>query len=234
MVPSVPSAARWFGDSAGGRLVVAPGLRHCVAGRPVECYSLRGRLAQRDGEDDAGAGSLPDLAVGDADPDLALDPLSVQIARGHLQSVVSGRVTVSEPVPLGRTVSFQPRLLPCIFRDALLMLSPLTRKARWTSRCRCRAPRLASGRSRNRSRCARQPRSRSWPSGTAPPARTADRRRWPTGCCSVWKGFSSFEQMAPVVPQPRFPGSVIVTASLPSGSMVIGSWFPPRHGRGLR
>ena len=65
---------------------------------------------------------------------LSFRPLSVQIAREASQSVVSGRVVVSEPVPLDRTLSFQPRLLPFDFRDALLMLPPLTRKAHWTSR----------------------------------------------------------------------------------------------------
>ena len=41
------------------------------------------------------------------------------------------------------------------------------------------------------------------------------------GLLLSWTGFSSLLQIAPVVEQARLPGSVIVTASLPSGSTVI-------------
>ena len=43
---------------------------------------------------------------------LSWRPLAVQIAFESLHSVVSGSVMVSEPVPLGRTLTFQARLLP--------------------------------------------------------------------------------------------------------------------------
>ena len=43
----------------------------------------------------------------------------------------------------------------------------------------------------------------------------------PAGLLVSWTGLSSLLQMAPVVVQVRWPGSVTVTASLPSGSTVI-------------
>ena len=57
----------------------------------------------------------------------------MQIAPWALQFVVAGSVIVSESVPVGRTLSFQPTLLPLVLRFARLMLPPFTLTAFWTS-----------------------------------------------------------------------------------------------------
>ena len=54
---------------------------------------------------------------------------SVQIAPELEQSVVSGRVMVTEPLPVGFTSTVQPWLLPWVIRLALAMVPPLTVKA---------------------------------------------------------------------------------------------------------
>ena len=54
---------------------------------------------------------------------------SVQIAPLASQSVVSGRVMVTAPLPVGFTSTFQPWLLPWVIRLALSMVAPVTVKA---------------------------------------------------------------------------------------------------------
>ena len=51
---------------------------------------------------------------------------SVQIAPLAWQSVVSGRVMLTAPLPVGSTSTVQPWLLPCSLRTALAMAPPLT------------------------------------------------------------------------------------------------------------
>ena len=51
---------------------------------------------------------------------------SVQIAPLSSQSVVSGRVMVTSPLPVGSTSMCQPWLLPWVCRAALAMVAPST------------------------------------------------------------------------------------------------------------
>ena len=69
------------------------------------------------------AGGPPTVADVDWDSFLLS---SVQIAPLASQSVVSGRVMLTEPFPSGSTSTVQPWLLPWVFRLALAMAPPLT------------------------------------------------------------------------------------------------------------
>ena len=143
---------------------------------------------------------------------------SVQIAPDELQFKVAGSVIVRAPVPAGRTLSFQPTLLPRVLRFARLMLPPLTLTAFWMSLYPTSGPSL-----KVRSTKKSPP---SWLSGTFEKLAVSGS---PSGGAATvtegllvsWTGLSSFEQMAPCVPQVRLPGSVIITVSSPSGSTVI-------------
>ena len=64
---------------------------------------------------------------------LSLRLSAVQIAPEELQFRVAGSLIVSSPVPAGRTLSFQPTLLPLVLRFVRLMLPPVTLTAFLTS-----------------------------------------------------------------------------------------------------
>ena len=148
---------------------------------------------------------------------LSRRPSSVQIAPEELHCAVACSVIVRSPVPAGRTLTLQARSLPCVLRDTRLMLPALTRNAALIF-SQPAASSSVNARSNVKSApvCSSGTFEKLAVSGV--PASTATVAE---GLLLSWTGLSSSEQMAPWLPQARLPGSVIVTASSPSGSTVI-------------